>query len=252
MKEVILEKVGPENLAECGIGCIANPNHVGHGPKVDWLQRRFDEGLRFFLFRDEGGKPLAFLEYAPGEFAWRPVHAEGWLFVHCLWVYSSGQKVGGLGGRLIRACLEEAEETGALGVAAMVSEGPWMAGRKVFLKQGFERVAEEDRFELVARRLREGGELPRFRDIAENRERYPGLHVVYAAQCPMLPKSVEDLREVAAAEGLALNVTVIQNSKEAHEAPSCYGVFSLLWNHRLLSDHYVSKARFRNILKTLT
>ena len=252
MREVYLEKVGPENLAECGIGCIANPKHAGHGPKVDWLQRRFEEGLRFFLFRDERGKPLAFLEYVPGEFAWRPVHADGWLFVHCLWVYSAGQKVGGLGGRLIRACLEEAEETGALGVAAMVSEGPWMAGRKVFLKQGFELVAAEDRFELVVRRLREGGEMPRFRNIEENRERYQGLHVVYAAQCPMLPKSVEDLREVASAEGLELNVTVMQGPEEAQDAPSYYGVFTLLWNGRLLSDHYVSKARFRNILKTLT
>ena len=77
MREVYLEKVGPENLAECGIGCISNPKHAGHGPKVDWLQRRFEEGLRFFLFRDERGKPLAFLEYVPGEFAWRPVHADG-------------------------------------------------------------------------------------------------------------------------------------------------------------------------------
>jgi len=136
-----------------------------------------------------------------------------------------------------------------------------MAGNKVFLKQGFELVAEEDRFGLVARRLREGaevprfregGEVPRFRNISENRARYPGLHVVYAAQCPLLPKSVEDLREVAAAEGLALNVTPIQSAEEAQEAPSYHGVFSLLWNGRLLSDHYVSTTRFRNILKTLS
>ncbi|MGW8267379.1 MAG: GNAT family N-acetyltransferase [Longimicrobiales bacterium] len=157
MKDAFLQKVGPENLADCGIGCIANPRHVGHGPKVDWLRCRFEEGLRFFLFRDGRGKPLAFLEYVPGEHAWRPVHAEGWLFVHCLWVYPSGQRIGGLGGRLIRACLGEAEDTGAFGVAALVSEGPWMAGRRVFL-----------------------------------------------------------------------------------------------WNGRLLSDHYVSKARFRNILRALT
>ena len=27
------------------------------------------------------------------------------------------------------------------------------------------------------------------------------------------------------------------------------GVFNLLWNGRLLSDHYVSKGRFRNLLQ---
>jgi hypothetical protein len=251
MTELFLEKVGPENLAECGIGCISNPKHVGHGAKVEWLKRRFPEGLRFFLFRDERGKPLAFLEYVPGAFAWRPVHAEGWLFIHCLWVYAAGQKVGGLGRRLIQACLQEAEEAGARGVAAMVSEGPWMAGRKIFLNQGFEVVAEEDRFALVAHRLREGGETPRFRNIDGIRNRYQGLHVIYAPQCPMLPKSVEDLREVASAEGLELKVTVIRSPEEAQEAPCHYGVFCLLWNGRILSDHYVSKARFRNLLKTI-
>lgn len=252
MKDAFLQKVGPENLADCGIGCIANPKHVGHGPKVDWLRRRFEEGLRFFLFRDGRGRPLAFLEYVPGEYAWRPVDAKGWLFVHCLWVYPSGQSVGGLGGRLIQACLSEAGDTGALGVAASVSEGPWMAGRRVFLKNGFDVVGEEGRFQLVARRVRKGGEVPRFRKIEEDHARYEGLHVVYAPQCPMLPKSVEGLREVAEAEGWDLKVTELRTAEEARSAPSHYGVFSLLWNGRLLSDHYVSKARFRNILRGLT
>jgi len=125
--EVILEKVGPDNLSDRGIGCLGNPKHEGYGPKVDWLEGRFLEGLRILLFRDEQGKPLAFLEYVPGKYAWRPVDAEGWLFVHCLWVYSRGLIIGGLGGRLIQACVGEARTMGAMGVAAMVSDGPWMA-----------------------------------------------------------------------------------------------------------------------------
>jgi hypothetical protein len=35
----------------------------------------------------EDNVPPAFLEYVPGKYAWRPVDAEGWLFVHCLWAY---------------------------------------------------------------------------------------------------------------------------------------------------------------------
>ena len=70
---VTLERVGPDNLATCGIGCITNHKNQGYQPKVDWLEKRFEEGLRFFLFRDDKGKPLAFLEYVPGEYAWRPV-----------------------------------------------------------------------------------------------------------------------------------------------------------------------------------
>jgi len=248
MDKVTLVKVGPENLSECGIGCLRNRDNPGYGCKVKWLRKRFAEGLRLLLFRDQREKPLAFLEYVPGEFAWRPVDAAGWLFVHCLWVFAAGQRVGGLGGRLIRACVEEAERAGRTGVAALVSPGPWMAGKEIFLKNGFTRIAERDRFELVVHRLRAGPE-PRFRDIDPDRAKCRGLHIVYADQCPLLAKSVQDVSQMAAEHGLKLRVTVLQSAHEAQNAPSYYGAFSLLWNGRLLSDHYVSKGRFRNILR---
>jgi L-amino acid N-acyltransferase YncA len=245
---VSLTSVGPANLSECGIGCLASPKNVGFQPKVEWLQQRFTEGLRFLLWRDSEGRPLAFLEYVPGEFAWRPVDASGWLFVHCLWVYPRGQKTGGLGSRLLQACVEEARTKQAIGVAAVVSDGPWMASKEIFLKNGFRQIGEVDRFQLVIHRLRDGPE-PRFRDISGNIQKYQGLHLVYCAQCPMLPKSVNDLSEMAAEHGLKLNVTVLQSAREAQNAPSYYGVFNLIWNGRLLSDHYVSKGRFKNLLK---
>jgi GNAT superfamily N-acetyltransferase len=248
MRNVILVKVGPENLAECGIGCIRNRGNPGYGRKAEWLRKRFDEGLRILLLRDKREKPLAFLEYVPGELAWRPVDAQGWLFVHCLWVFASGQRIRGLGSRLIEACIEEARRAGSTGVAAMVSDGPWMAGKEVFLNNGFTKIAERDRFELVIHRLRDGAE-PRFRDIIGDSAKYRGLHIVYSDQCPMLSKSVSDLGEMAAEHGLKLRVTVLKSAREAQNAPSYYGSFSLLWNGRLLSDHYVSKGRFKNILR---
>ena len=129
----------------------------------------------------------------------------------------------------------------------MVSDGPWMASKRVFLKNGFRQVGEVDRFQLVIHRLRSGRE-PRFREISGNLLKYRGLHLVYCAQCPMLPKSVNDLSEMAANHGLKLNVTVLKSAREAQNAPSYYGVFNLVWNGRLLSDHYVSKGRFKNLL----
>jgi len=248
MTEATLVKVGPENLSACGIGCTINPRHPGFGPKVEWLRKRFDEGLRFLLFRDGDGKPLAFLEYVPGEFVWRPLAAPGWLVVHCLWVYPAGMKVGGLGSRLIQACVEEAKQADFTGVAAMVSDGPWMAGPEVFLKNGFHLVAAADRFQLVHRRLKEGA-VPRFREIRHTATVDRGLHIVYAPQCPLLIKSVKDLQAVAAENGLVVKITELDSAAAAQRAPSYYGVFSLLWNGRLLSDHYVSRGRFRNILR---
>lgn len=247
MIEPIRETVGPENLSACGIGCIASRTHEGQMRKQRWLHGRFREGLRLLLDRDEHGTPLAFLEYVPGEHAWRPVDAKGWLFVHCLWVYPKGQSIGGLGSRLVQDCIEEARRTGARGVAALVSAGPWMAGAPVFLKNGFVQVAARDRFALVVHRLTHGPE-PRFRDLDPKWARRRGLHIVYAAQCPYLPKSVADVSAMAEEHGLRVKVTELKSAQEAQNAPSYYGVFNLLWNGRLLSDHYVSKGRFRNLL----
>jgi GNAT superfamily N-acetyltransferase len=248
MHEVRLEKVDAGNLSVCGIGCLTDPKNQGYQPRVAWLKQRFAEGLRFLLCRDEKGKPLAFLEYVPGEYAWRPVDAKGWLFIHCLWVYPAGQKVGGLGSRLIRACIEEARQAGAQGVATLASDGAWMAGKDVFLRNGFEEIAEVDRFQLLIHRLKQGP-APRFRDISGNPAKYQGLHIVYSAQCPMLPKSVNDLSIMAAEHGLEVKVTMLNSAREAQNAPSYYGVFALVWIGRLLSDHYVSKGRFSNILR---
>lgn len=247
---ITLEKVGPANLSDCGIGCLKNRKSEGFQHKVQWLRRRFKEGLRCFLFRDEEGKPLGFLEYVPGEHAWRPVDAASWLFVDCLWVNREGQKIGGLGSRLLQACLEEARQANAIGVAAMVSDGPWMAGKEVFLKNGFQVVGTAGRFQLVARRLKDGPE-PRFRPLGGNASRSRGLRVVYCSQCPMLSKSVRDLSEVAAKHGLKLKVTELKSAREAQCAPSYYGVFNLLWNGRVLADHYVSGTRFKNILQQM-
>ena len=144
--------------------------------------------------------------------------------------------------------MEEAGKGSSLGVATMVSDGPWMTGRKVFLRNGFQEIAETDRFQLLIHRLKEGPE-PGFRDISGNLAAYQGLNVVYSPQCPMLPKSVNDLAEMAAEHGLELRITVLESAREAQNAPSYYGVFNLIWNGRLLSDHYVSKGRFKGLLK---
>lgn len=246
--KLVVEKVGPDNLPACGIGCLSNRANPGYRSKTEWLRQRFSDGLRFLLVRDAAGQSLGFLEYVPGAQAWRPVAAEGWLFVHCLWVFPRGQRVGGLGGCLLKACLEEARQAQAFGVAALASEGPWMAGRDIFLKNGFQEIARADPFALVIHRLRDGPE-PRLRDIASHPARYQGLHLVYASQCPLLLKSVNDLTAMAAEHGLTMQVTELRTAAEAQNAPSYYGVYSLLWNGRLLADHYVSKGRFKNLLR---
>jgi hypothetical protein len=189
-----LVKVGPENLAEYGIGCITDRKHPGYVQKIGWLQTCFGEGLQILLSRDENANQLGFLEYVPGEFAWRPVDAQGWLFIHCLGVSSASRRHSGLGSRLIRACVEEAKSNGSTGVAAIVSNGLWMAGEEIFLNNGFKKVAERDRFGLVVYPVKKGAE-PRFAKLAETQLNFGGctLFTQINARCsrnrqPMYPK----------------------------------------------------------------
>jgi hypothetical protein len=76
--------VGPENVGELGFFCyMSKRKSEGYARKLSWLERRFDEGLRIKMLElpDRG-----FIEYIPGEYAWRTVDARGFFFIHCLWV----------------------------------------------------------------------------------------------------------------------------------------------------------------------
>ena len=82
-----------------------------------------------------------FIEYIPGEFAWRAVDAKGYMFIHCLWVVGKS-KGKGFGEILLNECIEDAKKQKMNGVAVLVSDDNWMANKKIFLKNGFEIVEE--------------------------------------------------------------------------------------------------------------
>ena len=87
--------------------------------KSAWLQARFAEGMRYKLFR-ANERTVGFVEYIPGEYAWRGVAAQGYLFIHCFWVLGKN-KGKGYGSRLLKACLKDAQQSGLAGVAVMTS-----------------------------------------------------------------------------------------------------------------------------------
>lgn len=90
--------------------------------------------------------------------------------------------------------------------------------------------------------------MPAFLNWEENLKNYQGLNLVYANQCPLFIKSVEEMRETAKLHRLELKVTVMESSEDIRKAASGYGVYSLVYNGKLLADHYISNTRFKNIL----
>ena len=229
--------------------CYINPRHKSYGIKVDWLRQRLQEGLAIKLLYAEGEKrALGFIEYVPGENAWRAVSAKGYMFIHCIWIYSNACKNKGIGSLLISDCLKEAEEKNMNGTAVITSGGAFMAKSSLFRKNGFSVVeTAEPSFELMVKQSKPSP-LPHFCDWRSALKKYQGLHIVYSKQCPWVARFVMELDEFIKAKGLSITITELKTSAEAQAAPSPYATFNLILDGRLLADHYISMTRFANIL----
>jgi ribosomal protein S18 acetylase RimI-like enzyme len=241
--------LNPENSAEYGCPCFLNPRNEGHIIKLEWLKERFPEGLIIkHLFIEGEKKPVGFIEYVPGEYSWRAVHASGYTFIHCIWVSPNKYKEKGYGSLLVKECIEDARQEGRHGVAVVTSDGPFMAAKGLFLKNGFEIIEKAGDYELLVMKLKEGP-LPRFAAFEQQLNNYQGLNIIYSNQCPWVARSIKELAEIAVKNGLELKITEMKTAEQAQNAPSIYSVFNLVYDGKLITDHYVSNTRFLNILK---
>lgn len=238
------------NLEKFGCPCFMNAKKEGHLLKLEWVRKRFAEGLRIKLLFIEGEKKNAgFIEYIPGENAWRAVSAPGYLFIHCLWISPNKNKRKGYGSLLIQDCLHDAEKENMLGVAVVTSEGSFMAGKDLFLQNGFKSVASaEPSYELMVAQLKKGS-LPTFKDWQKQLAARKGFQLVYSRQCPWVAGTVSEYESISQAKNIDLMVTELKNATNAQKAPSIYSCCSLTLDGKLLSDHYISTTRFQNILK---
>jgi len=96
----------------------------------------------------QGGR--GFIEYIPGESAWRAVNAKGYMLIHCIWV--AGKSRGkGYATLFLNEYLKDAEEIGLKGVAAVTSERNWLVAKRFFLKHDFESAAQYPPFGLMVK-----------------------------------------------------------------------------------------------------
>jgi hypothetical protein len=79
--------VTSQNVEETGFFCkMSQKKNEGYKRKLNWLNARFDEGLKIKMLDLKNEGERGFIEYIPGRFSWRAVHAEDFIFIHCLWV----------------------------------------------------------------------------------------------------------------------------------------------------------------------
>lgn len=146
--------VNVDNLDRHGFFCYMSKRKApGYAQKREWLAARFAEGLKLHMVHEVGGRTVGFIEYIPGEFAWRAVYAPDYLVIHCLWVVGQG-KGKGYGAQLLQLCLDDARVQNKHGVVMLASDGVWLAKKDIFLKHGFAEVGQAPPpFRLLAQRF---------------------------------------------------------------------------------------------------
>lgn len=229
--------------------CFINPKHEHYRHKVIWLKERFKEGLTQKVLIKEGDKKIcSFIEYVPGAFAWRAVHAPKHMFIHCIWTNQNKNKNKGFAGALLRAAITDAEEKKMDGIAAITSSGSFMADKALFLKNGFTQIEKNGNLALLCLNFKNDAEPPTLA-IHDFTGRYPGWHIIYSKQCPWVARFVEEIKPMLKKEKLDIEMHEIKSAQDAQNAPSVYSAFTLIKDDQILADHYISITRFMNIVR---
>jgi len=251
MREYEIVDTNADNIGACSLCGNKSDKNEGRRRKSDWLKQRYAEGLRFKVLRSRECGDIGMIEYAPGSHTWRPVQAEGYLVIHCLIVSSRHQRKG-LGTVLLDDCLRDARKSQCRGVAVVTSSDSFMAASGLFLKAGFVSVESNPPYELLVNKFNATAPDPRF---IVNRERalkrHPkGLTILAADQCPYVANSVARISQAARALRLKPKVVRISSAKASRELPTPYGVFSIIYDGRLLAELPISATRFTNIMRS--
>ena len=251
MKKIDLIDVNAGNVSDLGFFCcMSKRKSEGYQRKLKWLDERFAEGMRIkMLGRGERG----FIEYIPGEYAWRAVKAKGYMFIHCLWVVGKSKGTG-FAGRLLESCINDAKKSKMQGVAVITSKKNWLVGSKLFSKHGFETAAQAPpSFDLMVKPFAKGA-LPSFSNHWEacQKQYGKGLTVLRSDQCPYLEDATRIITQFADEMGIQKKVVELKNCNAVRKkSPSPYGVFNVVYEGKLLSYHYLTKKELQKRLEKL-
>ncbi|WP_025685797.1 GNAT family N-acetyltransferase [Paenibacillus maysiensis] len=240
-------------IRENGCYCMRSMQKApGYIQKVNWTEQELSRGLTYIQLRKDN-KPVGFIEYTPGEEAWRAVHADGYLVIHCLWVGVTGV---GIGSQLIQRCIEDAVKLGKKGVAVVTNtDTSWAPSPDIFLKSGFQHVDKAPySFQLYVYKLDPTFVDPFFPDNwAQRLERFgQGLTILRTHQCPYLEIATQNVIEAAELLGIQPRIIVMDNRPQLMElSPTPYGVFHVIFNGELISYHRLTPRSFAKKLKLL-
>jgi GNAT superfamily N-acetyltransferase len=173
----------PDNIADYGVcGYMDVGKHPELRRKIEWFSKYYPKGLRIKALLSASGGYQGMLEYIPGEYAHRPVIANGYMFIHCIFVgFKKEFKGKGYASLLIEACINDAKTADMKGVAVVTRNGSFMA---------------KPDFELLVLKFDPESEDPRFGEMSLN-DYSEGLTVLRSPQCPYSVKNVDAIIQTA-------------------------------------------------------
>jgi len=237
----------------CALG---DPKHAaGVERKREWLRQRFAEGL---VFRKLDVRGKVFIEYAPAEFAWRPVDAPGWLVIHCLWV--SGRFAGhGHGSRLVADALADAARRDRLGlvVASGATKRPFLSDPRWLARRGFVETDRVGTWRLWALPVGEipSDATPRFRESLHGQASADGDDDEFVAryddQCPFNPHWSGEVVDALRRRGRRARAEHVASCADAQNSRSPLGTYGLERGGELVCHHLTTDAATGRLLDKL-
>ncbi len=255
MGKIEIIDTNADNICEYGFCGYKSIKQEGYKRKTDWLKKRFSEGLKFKVLYSAKEGAVGFIEYIPGKYTWRAVEANGYMVVHCMMVNYKKYRGKGYGTLMLKECLKDAKKKNMHGVAVVTRKGTWMAGKELFVKNGFEIIEETPPdFELLVKKFKKDTPSPKFKGDWDKRLKSysSSLTIIRSDQCPYVAKSVKEICETAQKDyGIKPKVIELKSCKESQNVPSAYAIFSIIYNGELVADHPLSNTRFKNIMNKI-
>jgi len=255
MNDTQIIDLTPKNIADYGVcGYKDVEKHVELRKKIAWFKEYYQKGLRIKVILSEKGSYQGMLEYIPGKYAHRPVDADGYMFIHCIFVgFKKEFKGKGFASSLIDECIKDAKKNNMLGVAIVTRKGPFMVNKDIFLKKDFQIVdsAKPD-FDLLVKKFDENSKDPKFKsNMADNLKKYEkGLYIIRSPQCPYTEKNVNAIIDSAKNKfNIEPNLVDLKDPDDVQNIPCAFGTFSIIYNGEVISHHPISNTKFENIMK---
>ena len=150
----------------------------------------------------------------------------------------------------------------------VASDGVWLAGKQIFLKNGFEQVdvcacagatsagaasagaKAAPAFRLLVHSFGEAPNPAFPTDWAARQASFgDGFTVIRTPQCPYIEDATTDVLQIAAERGIPARAVELTSAQEAQSlSPSPYGTFGIVRDGRLFSYHYLCRRELEKLL----